>query len=73
MTLPVGNVYGAEGFDYDQRNEEGTFSYYFYQAMKNTVTANYVDEINTRVMELLNVDANVTIYQSRYEDFRSIA
>lgn len=73
MTLPAGNVYGAEGFDYDQRNEEGTFSYYFYQAMKDTVTTNYVDEINTRVMELLNVDANVTIYQSRYEDFRSIA
>ncbi len=69
--IPADVVY-QEGFVYEDRNIEGTFSYYFYQAMKEEDTSTYVEDMQSRVRELLNNDANVTIYTRRYSDLSSL-
>ena len=71
LQLPAEEVY-AGGFDYDARNDEGTFSYYFYQALKDEVSSSYTSEMQNRVIDLLNNDSNVTIYESRYSDLSSL-
>lgn len=72
MALPADKVYGEEGFVYDERNTEGTFSYYFYQTMKEEVSASYSSDIQDRIIELLNNDKNVTVYEKRYSDLTSL-
>ncbi len=69
--LPAGEIY-ENGFVYEDRNKEGTFSYYFYQAQKAADTSDYVEEMQGRVFELLNNDSNVTVFESRYADLSNL-
>lgn len=71
MALPAGDVYEG-GFVYGDRNTEGTFSYYFYQALKDEVSSTYTTDVQNRIIELLNNDSNVTVYTKRYSDLASI-
>ena len=71
LQLPAEEVY-AGGFDYNARNDKGTFSYYFYQALKDEVSSSYTSEMQNRVIDLLNNDSNVTIHESRYSDLSSL-
>ncbi len=70
MQLPEGSVYG--GFNYDERTTEGTFSYYFYQTLKDEVSSSYTTDMQNRVIELLNNDSNVKLFKSRYKDLTNL-
>lgn len=70
MRLPEGSVY--RGFNYDERTTEGTFSYYFYQTLKDEVSSSYTTDMQNRVIELLNNDSNVKLFKSRYKDLTNL-
>ena len=53
---------------YDDRNVEGTFSYYFYQANKQSLAEDYASDRQSEYNILLNNDSSVTRYESRYAD-----
>lgn len=62
-----------ESFDYDSRSEEGTFSYFFYQAMKTSVAQSYSEEmVGVIFNRMQNSDSVVTKYEDRYSDLTSI-
>ncbi len=66
-------VYGSDGFNYDSRTIEGTFSYYFYKAKKETVVSNYQTDKQSDVnTTLLDGDKIVVKYEKRYSDLTSI-
>ena len=60
------DVYG--GYNHNEKDVEGTFSYIFYEAVKSSVVQSYTTEVQSDVLEEYNVDACVTKYQSRYQD-----
>ena len=61
------------GFDYDARTDEGTFSYYFYQAMKTSVAESYSEDmVGVIFTRMQTSDSVVTKYEDRYEDLTSI-
>ena len=63
----------ADGFIYNERNNEGTFSYYFYQAMKSSVAQSYSEDmVNVIFNRMQNSDSVVTKYEDRYSDLTSI-
>ena len=62
-----------DGFVDANRNEEGTFSYYFYQAKKNDIVSDYTSSKQTQINAQLNNDSVVTLYEKRYSDLTSIA
>ena len=68
FVLDGGETY--QGFDYDARNDEGTFSYYFYQAMKSSVAQNYSQQMVDVVFSRL--EQVVTKYEDRYSDLTSL-
>ena len=62
-----------EKFDYSQRNVEGTFSYFFYQAEKSSVAQSYSEEmVGVIFNRMQNSDSVVTKYEDRYSDLTSI-
>ena len=60
-----------DGFLYAQRNEDGTFSYYFYRAMKSSVVSSYTEDKQNELVDLLE-EQSVTFYKNRYSDLTSI-
>lgn len=65
-----GEVYN--GFDYDARNTEGTFSYYFYQSKKSSTVSSYTDTRDSMIRYKANNDTVVTLHKDRYEDLLNI-
>ena len=63
-----GGLTYEDGFVYDDRNVEGTFSYYFYQANKQSLAEDYASDRQSEYNILLNNDSSVTRYESRYAD-----
>ena len=60
-------------FDYLQRTDPDTFSYFFYQAMKTSVAEEYSQEmIGVIFNRMQNSDSVVTKYEDRYSDLTSI-
>lgn len=72
FTFGDGGETYADGFDYDDRNEEGTFSYYFYQSLKSTVVQNYTSDKQNDILTALNTEANATVYEKRYKDLSNL-
>ena len=65
-----GEVYS--GFDYDARNTEGTFSYYFYQSKKSSTVSSYTETKDSMIRYKANNDTVVTLHKDRYEDLLNI-
>ena len=70
FTYEGGPVYDG-GFVYGDRNTEGTFSYYFYQSMKSSVTSSYTSEKQNELLTALEENC-VTYYEDRYSDLTRI-
>lgn len=70
FTYDGGLVY-ENGFVYADRNEKGTFSYYFYQSMKSSVISSYTEEKQNDLLNALE-EVSVTLYEDRYSDLTSI-
>ncbi len=60
-----GEVYG--GYDHSQRETEGTFSYYFYEALKDTSATTLSTSEQNRIVKAYE-DKAVTLYTDRYQD-----
>ena len=65
-----GEVYS--GFDYDARNTEGTFSYYFYRSKKSSTVSSYTETKDSMIRYKANNDTVVTLHKDRYEDLLNI-
>ncbi|MBQ8406687.1 MAG: hypothetical protein IJY38_02100 [Clostridia bacterium] len=66
----VGEVY-TNGYVAADRETEGTFSYMFYEYLKNEVSEKYMQEIQTVALQEYNA-SSVTKFEDRYEDLLSI-
>ncbi len=66
-----GDVY-AKGYVDAERETEGTFSYYFYEALKSKVSSSTTIEQNAILTEYNN-DTCVNMYTKRYQDLLEIA
>ena len=66
-----GAVY-SQGFVYADRNKEGTFSYYFYQAKKDEVAADFATNRQNEVLTMLDSESNVSRYPNRYKDLSNL-
>ena len=68
-------VYGAgetySSFNYGERNAEGTFSNFFYNAYKSVIANNYATEKTNNVTTVLREDS-VTVYANRYKDLSNL-
>ena len=62
----AGNVY--QGFDVDEIEDEGTFSYFYYEAMRESRSSEFANVIQTDVLEEYNKEACVTLYKDAYKD-----
>ena len=67
-----GGLTYADGFVYGDRHEEGTFSYYFYQANKQSLAENYAADRQSEYDKLLNTDGSVERFEDRYSDLLSM-
>ena len=70
MTLSEGEIYG--GYNPDEKSVEGTFSYNFYQSVKSAALSEYTSDMQNRVLEILNNDTIVKLYESRYSDLSNL-
>ena len=70
FTYDGGLVY-EDGFVYADRNNEGTFSYNFYQSMKSSVVSEYTTGKQNELLTALG-EESTTYYEDRYSDLTSI-
>lgn len=68
----TGGATYEDGFVYAQRMQEGTFSYYYYQAKKSDVVSDYVNDRQTELLTMLETDGAVTKYENRYADLLAL-
>ena len=68
-----GGVTYADGFIYSERNVEGTFSYYYYQAKKSSLTSSDITDVRNNIFTELNSSDVVSRYPSRYANLSSIS
>jgi hypothetical protein len=61
-----GDVYG--GFNWAEREVEGTFSNLFYESLKATTATSYSSNVQNKVLNACNNDDSVTLYTARYQD-----
>lgn len=61
-----GEVYG--GFNWDERETEGTFSNLFYESLKSKAASTYTNEIQSNVLNKYNNDACVELITKHYKD-----
>lgn len=68
----TGGLVYENGFEYGKRTEEGTFSYFFYQAMKDSAVEDFASEKQNYILTELENDTAVVVYKNRYSDLTSI-
>ena len=61
------------GFDYSLRTQEGTFSYYYYQAKKGEVVSDYVSDRQSELLTMLETEGAVVKHEDRYADLLALA
>lgn len=68
-----GEVY-ENGFNWNEREEEGTFSYLFYESLKSdsSSSSSYASMIQNQILGKYNTDTCVTLYENRYKDLLSL-
>ena len=76
-----GDVYGddvswtgymADGVIDEDLIPENSFEYFFYQAMKDSITGTYENVLQSKIINLYDTDACVTIHEERYSDYTSL-
>ena len=68
----AGEVYG--GFNWDERETEGTFSYLFYESLKSdsSSSSSYASMVQNQILGKYNNDTCVKLYKNRYKDLLSL-
>jgi len=68
-----GEVYG--GFNWEEREEEGTFSYLFYESLKSgsSSSTSYASMVQNRILTKYNDESCVKKYTDRYKDLLSLS
>lgn len=65
----VGEVYN---FDWDQIDEEGSFSNLYYESLKSSNADTYTNLIQTQILGEYKKDECVTLHKNRYKDLLSL-
>lgn len=65
----VGEVYN---FDWEQIDEEGSFSNLYYESLKSSNADTYTNLIQTRILGEYKKDECVTLHKNRYKDLLSL-
>lgn len=68
-TFDEGEIYT---FDYADVKTEGTFSYYFYEALKSSTAGTATNAWETRIVNRFNSGDCVNDYVSRYQDLKDL-
>lgn len=63
---------GESGVIDEDKLTENTFEYFYYQALKDSITSSYENVLQTKIVNVYNVDACVTIHEERYSDYTSL-
>ena len=63
---------GENGVIDEDKLTENTFEYFYYQALKDSITSSYENVLQTKIVNVYNVDACVTIHEERYSDYTSL-
>lgn len=65
-----GEVYGTDGngFNWDERETEGTFSNMFYESLKSTAASTYTNEVQSNVLNKYNNDDCVELITKHYKN-----
>lgn len=70
-----GEVY-ENGFNWEEKDTEGTFSYLFYQSLTTSTSSasssSYATMIQNQILGKYNDETCVTLYKNRYKDLLSI-
>lgn len=53
-------------------DNEGTFEYYFYEALKSNLVSSYQSILQNKQVNVYNKDPYVTIHEDRYSDYTSL-
>lgn len=69
-TFDEGEVYS---FNYDEIGTEGTFSYFFYEALKASSSGNTQQVYETQIVNRYNNASCVKTYEERYADYSSLS
>ena len=48
------------------------YGFFYYQALKDSITSSYENVLQTKIVNVYNVDACVTIHEERYSDYTSL-
>lgn len=59
-------------FNWDDIKTEGTFSYYFYEALKSATSGNATSVYESQIINKYGTDTCVTKYEERYADYASL-
>lgn len=66
-------VYGnAEGLNWGDKEKKGAFEYYFYEAVKSSLTSNYQNILQSQAVNAYNNEGCVKTYKERYADYTSL-
>lgn len=68
-TFDEGELYT---FDYADVEKEGTFSYYFYEALKESTSGTSTSATETKIINAYNNDTCVELFESRYADLKKL-
>ncbi len=66
----AGGVVYADGYNHAERETEGTFSYYFYEALKATTATTQSQSVQSKLIK--EYEGAVTLYTDRYQDLLDI-
>jgi len=64
-----GEIYS---FNWDDIKTEGTFSYYFYEALKESTSGNTTSVFESQIINKYGTDSCVTKYEERYADYAAL-
>ncbi len=59
-------------FNWDEIEVEGTFSYYFYEALKSSTSGNTTKVYETQIVNKYNIDDCVETFKDRYQDYADL-
>ena len=62
------------GFDWNERETEGTFSYLFYESLKSdsSSSSSYSSMVQNKILGEYNTSSCVVRYENRYKDLLSM-
>lgn len=56
----------------EEKLTENSFEYFFYESIKSSLLSSYKNVLESKITNIYNKDACVTVYENRYSDYTSL-